>query len=317
MGSVFHGVASIRFLSPILTPMSAQPFTGTLTAMITPMHDGSVAFGDLEKLVNQQIEGGVSALVPCGTTGESPTMDHDEHIDVVRAVVSAAQGRVPVIAGTGSNSTREAIRLTRLAHEAGVDGVLQVTPYYNKPSQEGLFRHFSAVADETDKPVILYSIPSRCGIEIGVPIVVRLREAHANVNHIKEAGGSCERVDQLRLQLGNAVTILSGDDSLTLPFMSLGARGVISVASNIFPAEIVSMVQSFLRGDVGSALDIHNRFTPLFKALFCEPNPVPVKAALHHLGLITSAEVRRPLCEMSDANHQLLIDALDRAVASD
>lgn len=303
----------VRFFETTLTNMCAQPFTGTLTAMITPMRDGSVDFGDLEKLVNQQIEGGISALVPCGTTGESPTLDHDEHIDVIRAVVSAAQGRVPVIAGTGSNSTREAIRLTRLAQKAEVDGVLQVTPYYNKPSQEGLFRHFSAVAEETDKPVILYSIPSRCGIEIGVPTVVRLREAHANVNHIKEAGGSCERVDQLRLALGDAVTILSGDDSLTLPFMSLGARGVISVASNIYPSETQSMVQSFLQGDIAAALAIHDRFTPLFKALFCEPNPVPVKTALQHLGLIASAEVRRPLCEMSEGNRQLLIDALDRA----
>lgn len=295
--------------------MSAQPFTGTLTAMITPMRDGSVDFEDLEKLVNQQIDGGISALVPCGTTGESPTLDHDEHIDVVRAVVSAAHGRVPIIAGTGSNSTREAVRLTRLAHEAGVDGILQVTPYYNKPSQEGLFRHFSAVAEETEKPVILYSIPSRCGIEIEVPTVVRLREAHANVNHIKEAGGSCARVDQLREHLGDSVTILSGDDSLTLPFMSVGARGVISVASNIFPAETQAMVQFFLRGEVDAALAIHHRLTPLFKALFCEPNPVPVKTAMHHIGLIQSPEVRRPLCEMSDANRQLLIDALDRAGA--
>jgi 4-hydroxy-tetrahydrodipicolinate synthase len=291
--------------------MSAQTFTGTLTAMITPMRDGSVAFEDLEKLVNQQIEGGVSALVPCGTTGESPTLDHDEHIDVIRAVVAAAHGRVPVIAGTGSNSTREAVRLTRLAHKAGVDGILQVTPYYNKPSQEGLYRHFAAVAEETDKPVILYSIPSRCGIEIEVPTVARLREAHANVNHIKEAGGSCARVDELRQRLGDSVTILSGDDSLTLPFMSVGARGVISVASNVYPAQTQAMVQSFMRGEVDAARSIHHQLTPLFKALFCEPNPVPVKTALHHLGLIQSPEVRRPLCAMSDGNRQILIDALD------
>lgn len=290
--------------------MSGQSFTGTLTALITPFRDQSVAFDDLETIVHAQIEAGISALVPCGTTGESPTLDHDEHVDVIRAVVASARRRVPVIAGTGSNSTREAVRLTRLAHEAGVDGVLQVAPYYNKPSQEGLFEHFSAVARETDKPVILYSIPSRCGIEIAVSTVERLREAHPNVNHIKEAGGSCDRVDQLRQRLGDAVTILSGDDSLTIPFLSIGARGVISVASNLFPAETQRMVKSFLSGDPQAALALHHRFTPLFKALFCEPNPVPVKTAMHHLSMISSSEVRRPLCQMSAGNRALLLEAL-------
>ncbi|MEZ5277221.1 MAG: 4-hydroxy-tetrahydrodipicolinate synthase [Opitutaceae bacterium] len=291
--------------------MSGPTFTGTLTALITPLRDQAVAFDDLEKVVHQQIAAGISALVPCGTTGESPTLDHDEHIDVVRAVVAATQRRVPVIAGTGSNSTREAVRLTRLAHECGVDGVLQVAPYYNKPSQEGLFQHFSAVARETDKPIILYSIPSRCGIEIAVSTVERLREAHPHINHIKEAGGSCDRVDQLRQRLGDAMTILSGDDSLTLPFLSIGAKGVISVASNVFPEEIQMKVQSFLKGDLKTALALQHRFQPLFKALFCEPNPVPVKAAMHHLGMISSAEVRPPLCAMSAENRALLLGALE------
>jgi 4-hydroxy-tetrahydrodipicolinate synthase len=291
--------------------MSAQSLTGTLTALITPFRDGHVFFDDLETLVNRQIEAGISGLVPCGTTGESPTLDHDEHIDVIRAVVSATQGRVPVIAGCGSNSTREAVRLTRLAHEADVDGVLQVAPYYNKPSAEGLFRHFSAVAEQTDKPIVLYSIPSRCGIDIPVSTVARLRDAHPNVNHIKEAGGSCDRVDQLTRSLGDSVTILSGDDVLTLPFMALGAKGVISVASNLYPREIGDMVDAFARSDSAAAIDLHQKFYPLFKALFCEPNPVPIKCAMYHLGKIGAQDVRRPLCEMTPENRSSLLSAIE------
>ena len=291
--------------------MSASSFTGTLTALITPFRDGLISFDDLEALVNRQIEAGISGLVPCGTTGESPTLDHDEHIDVIRAVVSAVQGRVPVIAGCGSNSTREAIRLTRLAHEAEVDGVLQVAPYYNKPSAEGLFRHFSAVAEQTDKPIVLYSIPSRCGIEIPVSTVARLREVHPNVNHIKEAGGSCDRVDQLTRHLGDTVTILSGDDALTLPFMALGAKGVISVASNLYPSEIREMVHAFAGSDTERALQLHQKFYPLFKTLFCEPNPVPIKCAMQHLGKIGAQDVRRPLCEMTPENRSALLSSIE------
>jgi 4-hydroxy-tetrahydrodipicolinate synthase len=291
--------------------MSAQSFTGTLTALITPFRDGHVDFDALETLVKRQIEAGIDGLVPCGTTGESPTLDHDEHIDVIRAVVSAAQGRVPVIAGTGSNSTREAVRLTRLAHEADVDGVLQVAPYYNKPSAEGLYRHFSAVAEQTDKPVVLYSIPSRCGVEIAVSTVARLRNDHPNVNHIKEAGGSCDRVDQLTQSLGDRITILSGDDSMTLPFMAMGAKGVISVASNLYPREISNLVQAFSRSNVETAIKLHQKFYPLFKALFCEPNPVPIKCAMHHLGVIGAPDVRRPLCEMTPANRSVLLTAIE------
>ncbi|RKX35832.1 MAG: 4-hydroxy-tetrahydrodipicolinate synthase [Verrucomicrobia bacterium] len=291
--------------------MSAPSFTGTLTALITPFRDSHVVFDDLEALVNRQIEAGIDGLVPCGTTGESPTLNHEEHIDVIRAVVSAAQGRVPVIAGCGSNSTREAVCLTRLAHEADVDGVLQVAPYYNKPSAEGLFRHFSAVAEQTDKPIVLYSIPSRCGIEIPVSTVARLRSAHPNVNHIKEAGGSCDRMDQLTQSLGDSITILSGDDALTLPFMAMGAKGVISVASNLYPGEIRNMVQAFARSDIETALKLHQRFYPLFKALFCEPNPVPIKCAMHHLGLIGALDVRRPLCEMTPENRSELLSVIE------
>ena len=293
--------------------MPVKPFTGVITALVTPFRNGHVAFDELRALVEKQIAGGVHGLVPVGTTGESPTLDHGEHLDVIRAVVEAARGRVPVIAGTGSNCTSEAVSLTKRAHEAGADGFLQVAPYYNKPTQEGLFRHFSAVAEVTDKPVVLYSIPGRCVIDIAVPTVERLRKAYAHVNHIKEAGGSCDRVDQLRQALGADMTVLSGDDSLTVPFLSIGAKGVISVASNLLPAEMAAMVNAALAGDFAQALKVHHRLYPVFKALFIEPNPVPVKAAMVHAKIISSPEVRAPLCELTPASRQTLLAALAAA----
>jgi 4-hydroxy-tetrahydrodipicolinate synthase len=295
--------------------MAVNRFTGVYTALVTPFKQGRIAFDELCALVEKQIAAGVDGVVPVGTTGESPTLDHGEHIEVVRAVVETAKGRIKVVAGTGSNSTSEAVSLTKRAHEAGVDGVLQVSPYYNKPTQEGLFRHFSAVADATNKPVMLYSIPGRCVIEIAVPTVERLRAQHPHVNHIKEAGGSCDRVDQLRSALGDELTILSGDDSLTLPFMSLGAEGVVSVASNFLPAELVRLVRAAARGDYAAALAEHRRLYPLFKALFIEPNPVPVKTAMAHAGMISTPDVRGPLCEMTPANRQILLGAITSATA--
>jgi 4-hydroxy-tetrahydrodipicolinate synthase len=214
--------------------MKLRPLTGTITALVTPFREGQVDYADLKRLVAYQIKGGIDGLVPVGTTGESPTLDHEEHLDVIRAVIAAAAGRVPVIAGTGSNSTLEAVHLTKLSHEAGADAMLVVAPYYNKPSQEGLFRHFATIADATDRPIILYSIPGRCGIEISVSVVERLRAKFKHVRWIKEAGGSVDRVDQLKQAMGRDITVLSGDDSLTLPFMAVGAEGVISVASNLF-----------------------------------------------------------------------------------
>ncbi|HEX9784112.1 MAG TPA: 4-hydroxy-tetrahydrodipicolinate synthase [Opitutaceae bacterium] len=291
--------------------MPSRRFTGVITALVTPFKNGSVAFDDLRRLVDAQIAAGVSGLVPVGTTGESPTLDHNEHIEVIRAVIEAARGRVPVIAGTGSNSTSEAVSLTKKAHEAGADGVLQVAPYYNKPTQEGLYRHFAAVAESTDKTVMLYSIPGRSVIEIGVPTVERLLSSHANVNHIKEAGGSCDRVDQLRQACGGALTILSGDDALTLPFMSVGAAGVVSVASNLVPEALVRLVAAAARNDFGAALREHHRLYPLIKALFVEPNPAPVKTAMAHVGIISSAELRLPLCEMTAANRAMLLSTVD------
>lgn len=290
--------------------MKLRPLTGTLTALVTPFKDGQIDFDDLKKLVDFQIKGGIDGLVPVGTTGESPTLDHDEHMDVIAATIAAARGRVPVVAGTGSNSTQEAVDLTRLSHEAGADAMLVVAPYYNKPSQEGLFRHFCAVADATDRPVILYSIPGRCGIEIGVPVVERLRAKYPHVRYIKEAGGSVDRVDQLKQALGRDLVVLSGDDSLTLPFISVGAEGVISVASNLLPKQVSSMVRSALEGDFAKAQKQHRKLYPVFKSLFVEPNPVPVKAALAEAGTIGSAEVRPPLCEMSADSGKILFGAL-------
>jgi 4-hydroxy-tetrahydrodipicolinate synthase len=244
--------------------MKLRPFTGTITALATPFLKGAVAYDDLRKLVAYQIKGGIDGLVPVGTTGESPTLDYEEHMDVIRCVIAEARGRVPVIAGTGSNSTYEALELTKLSHEAGADAMLVVAPYYNKPSQEGLFRHFAAIAEATDKPIILYSIPGRCGIEISVDVVARLRAKYRHVAWIKEAGGSVDRVDQLKQAMGRDITVLSGDDSLTLPFISVGAEGVISVASNLYVREIGKMVRLALANDFAAATKIHRRLYPAF-----------------------------------------------------
>src|SRR5471032_1155169 len=290
--------------------MKLRPLTGTITALVTPFSKGKVDYADLKKLVAHQLKGGIDGLVPVGTTGESPTLDYDEHLDVIRAVIADTRGRVPVIAGTGSNSTHEAVHLTKLSHDAGADAMLVVAPYYNKPSQEGLFRHFCTIADATDRPIILYSIPGRCGVEIGVPVVARLRAKFAHVRWIKEAGGSVDRVDQLKQALGADLTVLSGDDSLTLPFMAVGAEGVISVASNLYVREVVQLTSLALAGDYAKARKLHQKLYPIFKTIFIEPNPVPIKVALVRAGIIGSAEVRPPLCEMTAANEKILTTAL-------
>lgn len=290
--------------------MKKRPFTGTITALVTPFRKQAVAYDDLAKLVEAQIKGGIDGLVPVGTTGESPTLTHAEHLDVIRATVEAARGRVPVIAGTGSNSTAEAVELTSEATAAGADAMLVVAPYYNKPSQEGVFGYFCAVAEATDKPVILYSIPGRCGIEISVGVVERLRAKYPHVRYIKEAGGSVDRVDQLKHALGADITVLSGDDGLTLPFMSVGAEGVISVASNLLPKQVVQLVDLALAGDYAKARAAHRKLYPIFKSLFIEPNPVPVKYAMVRAGIIGSAEVRSPLSPITKPTIEALTAAL-------
>ena len=290
--------------------MPSRPLTGTLTALATPFKDGVVCHEDLRRLVEFQVRNGIDGLVPVGTTGESPTLDYDEHIAVIRTVIAAARGRVPVVAGTGSNSTREAVLFTQQAHEAGANAMLVVAPYYNKPSQEGLFQHFCAVAETTDRPIILYSIPGRCGIEIGVDVVARLRARYRHVAWIKEAGGSVDRVDQLKQALGRDLTVLSGDDSLTLPFMAVGAEGVISVASNVLPREVSRLVRLARANDFATATRLHRKLYPAFRALFVEPNPVPVKHVLARAGKIASPEVRSPLCPLIPASVRVVEGAL-------
>mgnify|MGYP001995344384 FL=1 len=284
-------------------------FAGTYTALVTPFHKGRVDEGAYQKLIRDQVRGGVDGIVPVGTTGESPSLGFDEHIWVIELAVRAAKGRVKVLAGTGANSTAEAIHLTRAAEAAGADGSLQVTPYYNKPSQEGLFQHFKKIARATRLPIILYSIPGRCNIAIEVPTVQRLAKACKNIVGIKEAGGDADRVSQLRAALGQAFTILSGDDALTLPFMAVGAEGVISVASNIIPRQIAKMVNAFAAGKAAEALKLHQKYYPMFRDLFIETNPVPTKAALAMLGRCAE-EYRLPLCKMSAANRAQLARTL-------
>jgi len=285
-------------------------FTGTYTAIVTPFRNGAIDEAALERLVKLQIKGGVDGIVPVGTTGESPTVDCEEHIRIIALSVKFA-GRIKVLAGTGANATSEAIRLTQEAEAAGADGSLQVAPYYNKPTQEGLYQHFKAIARATQLPIVLYSIPGRCGIEIGIDTVKRLAADCKNIVGIKEAGGSCDRVSQLRAALGPKFTILSGDDSLTLPFMSVGAQGVISVASNVIPREVSQMVNAFARGQARKALQLHQKFYPLFKDLFVETNPVPVKAALAMMKLVEE-EYRLPLVPMNPKNWDTLRTTLKR-----
>jgi 4-hydroxy-tetrahydrodipicolinate synthase len=286
-------------------------FTGIYTAIVTPFRGGRVDEAALERLIRLQIKAGVDGIVPVGTTGESPTLSFEEHIRVIELTVGVARKRVRVLAGTGANSTDEAVYLTVAAEKAGADGSLQVCPYYNKPSQEGLFQHFRAVARTTRLPVVLYSIPGRCGVEIGVETVGRLARACANVVGIKEAGGNVDRVSQLRALCGPKFSILSGDDSLTLPFLAVGGDGVISVASNVIPREVVRMVRSFRAGRVKEAQRLHARYFGVFKDLFVETNPVPVKASLAMKALIEE-ELRLPLVPLSAPNRAVLQATLKR-----
>jgi len=286
-------------------------FRGTFTALVTPFRNDRLDEAAFEQLIESQIENGITGIVPVGTTGESPTLDHDEHIRVIELAVKASRGRVKVIAGTGSNSTVEAIELTQEAEKAGADACLHVAPYYNKPSQEGLFRHFKAISAATNLPIVLYSIPGRCGIEIGVETVRRLAESCPNIVAIKESGGSVDRVNALRAVLPDSFDILSGDDYITLAFMAAGARGVVSVASNLIPREVVEMVGAAANGKFDVAQKIQERLYPLFRDLFIEPNPAPIKTALAWAGRMTP-DVRLPLCEMSGANAKKLRATVDK-----
>jgi 4-hydroxy-tetrahydrodipicolinate synthase len=284
-------------------------FRGTFTALVTPFRDGEIDVTAFEKLIEGQIAAGITGIVAVGTTGESPTLSHEEREQVIRLSVEIAKGRCQVLAGTGSYSTAEAIAATIAAEKIGVDGALVVAPYYNKPSQEGLFRHFAAIARATKLPIVLYNIPSRCGVDIAAETVQRLASECANIVSIKEASGGVLRVADLCERMPDAFTVLSGDDGLTLPFMAVGAVGVVSVASNLLPTEVSALVRAFERGDVAGAQRIHRRMAGLFKDLFIEPNPVPVKTALSWRGAMSS-EVRLPLCEMTPANEARLRETL-------
>jgi 4-hydroxy-tetrahydrodipicolinate synthase len=275
--------------------------------LITPFtKKGQVDEARLRHLVEQQIAAGIDGLVPCGTTGESPTLSHEEHNDVIDLVVKFAADRCPVIAGTGSNSTDEAIFMTQHARKVGARATLQVAPYYNKPTQAGLYAHFRTIAEKGGLPVIIYNIPGRCGVDVSNETIARLRrDLPDKIIGLKEATGVVDRVSQLRGLVDRDFCILSGDDSLTLPMMSVGAVGVISVASNIVPREVTEMTHAALKGDFERAGRIHAKLFPVFKDLFIETSPIPVKAAMAMMGLIEE-EYRLPLVPMSDANRAQL-----------
>lgn len=286
---------------------------GVYTALVTPFSGDRVDYGKLRELVAMQIAGGVDGIVPVGTTGESPTLSFEEHMKVISEVIDAAGGKCRIMAGTGANCTTEAIELTRHAKEAGADCTLQVTPYYNKPTQEGLYRHFSTIADKCELPVVLYNVPGRTGTMIAAETIAKLSR-NANVLGVKEAAGSVERVSEIASLCD--IAIMCGDDSLTVPMMSVGAKGVISVASNIIPAELKAMVDACENGDYAKALILHKKYFRLFKDLFLESNPIPVKAAMAMLGMVRE-EYRLPLCEMQSANRDKLKMTLSNALGKE
>jgi len=283
-------------------------FSGSIVAIVTPFRNGKLderAFGDL---IEWQIANGTNGIVPCGTTGESATLTHDEHHRVVRLTVEVAKGRVPVIAGTGSNSTDEAISLTRHAKDAGADGALLITPYYNKPTQEGLYRHYKAVAEAVDMPLVLYNIPGRTGVNM-LPATVARLAVMKNIVGIKEGSGSVQQASDIAQACGDRLIVLSGDDPLTLPMMAVGAKGVITVTANVMPKEMAQLVASFRAGRIDEARRIHFALSALFAALFYETNPIPVKEALGMMGKI-DPELRLPMCAMSADNRNQLTRVL-------
>ena len=281
-------------------------FEGSLVALATPFKNGKVDEKTLRELVHFHLKNGTDGIVPVGTTGESPTLSFKEHERVIEVVVETVAGKIPVIAGTGSNSTDEAIELTLFAKKIGADGALMVTPYYNRPTQEGLYRHYEKVAKAVDIPIVLYNVPSRTGVAISPETVARLSKIE-HIVAIKEATGSMDQTSHI-LSLCD-ITVLSGDDSLTIPLMALGARGVISVIANILPKDTAEMTHAFLKGNHVRAKELHFKMFPLCRALFVETNPIPVKRAMKLLGL-SSDEIRLPLCPMQPSNEKILLEAL-------
>ncbi len=279
-------------------------FSGAIVAIVTPFKEGKVDERSLRELIEFQIKNGTDGIVPCGTTGESSTLSHEEHDRVIEITVDAVKKRVPVIAGTGSNSTDEALRLTKHAYEAGADGALSVCPYYNRPTQEGLYQHFKIIAETVPIPIVPYNIPSRTGVNLMPETVARLAKI-SNIVGIKEASGSLKQMQDVISLCGEKFDVLSGDDFFTFPLLSIGGRGVISVVSNIVPADMAAMIDAFEAGDIKKAKKLHHKLVPLVDSLFIETNPVPVKAALSMMGKI-SYDVRLPMYKMSDNNYEKL-----------
>lgn len=286
-------------------------FTGAMTAIVTPFANGRVDEQSLRKIIEFQLKNGISGIVPCGTTGESATLNYEEHDRVIELTVEYVRGRVAVIAGTGSNSTDEAIMLTKHAKKAGANGSLQVAPYYNRPTQKGLYEHFKKIAESVDIPIIIYNIASRTGVNIEPETLAKLAKDCPNIVGVKEASGSLEQMSRVKNLCGPKFALLSGDDALTLPVLAIGGVGVISVVSNIVPQDVAALVAAFEKGDIKEARRLHYQLLPLIKAMFMETNPIPVKTAMGLLGLCR-ADLRLPMCAMLPENQQKLTKALQQ-----
>ncbi len=285
--------------------IKSSELSGSFTALITPLHNGEVSLDGLIKNIEFQIKNKTRGLVPCGTTGEAPTLTEEEWELVTKTTIETAKGKVLVIPGTGTYDTKKTIKKTMRAKELGADACLVVCPYYNKPTQEGLYRHFAAISGEVDIPIIIYNIPGRTGVNILPKTIERLLREFPNIIGVKEASGSLDQASEIIQRCGERISILSGDDSLTLPILSIGGKGVISVLSNILPKEVAELVESFLAGDIKRAQDLHKRLFPLMRILFIETNPIPIKTAMNILGL-PAGDVRLPLSPPSEENYNLI-----------
>ncbi|MBF0367886.1 MAG: 4-hydroxy-tetrahydrodipicolinate synthase [Magnetococcales bacterium] len=283
-------------------------FEGVISALVTPFRDDQVDSEALTRLIEYQIRGGVNGIVPCGTTGESATLTHDEHRQVIQLVVEQVAGRVPVIAGTGSNSTKESIELTRFAQKIGATGALLITPYYNKPTQEGLYLHYRSVAEAVELPIVLYNVPGRTAVDMKAETVARLAKVK-NITAIKEATGDMERASRIRLLTGDGITLISGDDSTFLPFLAVGGRGAISVTANIAPERMSALWRAWERGDPKTARQEHESLLELNRLLFCETNPIPIKAAVNWMGMC-GPEIRPPLTPLAHPEGEALRQAM-------
>lgn len=284
-------------------------FKGSIVALVTPFKNDALDEKTLRNLIEFHVKNGTCAIVPCGTTGESATLTYEEHDSVIEICIQQAKGRIPIIAGTGSNSTQEAIMMTSHAAKAGANASLQVAPYYNRPTQKGLYEHFKAIAETADIPMILYNIPSRTGVNIEPETIAKLAKDCKNIVAIKEASGNLEQMSRIKQLCGKNFDLLSGDDALTLPVLSIGGTGVISVVANIAPRDVADLVSAFERGDLAKAFEIHYKLLPLIKAIFIETNPIPVKTAMSLMGLC-SPDLRLPMCAMAAENIEKLKKAL-------